>query len=375
MEELQRFDVGTMGALAAIIQEPSAVAMTIEEEGEHARAEIDRDRWDNLIHYAWTAPVQRFDDNGFVAFTELQREQARLPVSAGGIGVYSAATHSAAAFLGRSVEALPLALRALSPQHRAWFREHQAQGLLTTPLLAHMREAIVALLEAGVQGGQIEDAGVPSQLQAWATAGPGGANPMAPALLDLWLPVLADDNGEQGPPIVLERGTKLQSVLSTLQGEVLLQEHRQRILSIPDDVAQTRLKHMARHASQSSTGAMAYLTAPMTTDPSRTLASGLFREAVRKSMGIERPVAPEMLCHFCNKTQTAEHARMCVNGSHNLRHNQMVAVIARGLTTDGGLQGVTTENPEPFVGSAVTGRMDITIAGEQLNLTPPPGQR
>jgi hypothetical protein len=376
-EPLQRFDVTTLGALAAIIQEPSAAAAEAEEEAGGEREAREGDTWSALIEHAWAAPVERLAEGDYVAFTDLQREQSRLPVSAGGIGVYSAVTHREAAFLGRSVVALPLALNALSSQHRSWLRGQQAQGvgsvLLNTPLLSSMQAATLSLQRAGMQGAHMEEAGVPSHFQAWAVVGPGGAGPMATALLDLWLPQeIVED--EQAPVRVLEQSTKLQSALSTLRNELLVEEHRQHILGIPDDEDKTRLRHMARHGCQSSAGAMAYLGAPVTTNPDRTLAGGLFREAVRRSLGIERPVAPGTLCHFCNKPQTAAHAGMCNTGEQNNRHNRMVRTIAKCLTKDGGLQSVTTEDPAPFVGRAYAGRMDITIAGDQLNLTPVPGQ-
>jgi hypothetical protein len=125
---------------------------------------------------------------------------------------------------------------------------------------------------------------------------------------------------------------------------------------------------MAQHGSQSSPGALAFLTVQPTTDLTRSLESSLWREACRKVMGLERPVAEGFTCHHCKGQQSAEHARRCNTGEQNYRHHTLVKVLSAALTQEGGLNGVERETAAPFAGAVVPGIMDIVVPAGEFTL-------
>jgi hypothetical protein len=99
------------------------------------------------------------------------------------------------------------------------------------------------------------------------------------------------------------------------------------------------------------------------------MAPELFREALRHSLGIERPPPGGLCCNEnCQEAQTGSHARSCNRtGELNFRHNIMRDTVAALLTKTCGLAGVRKEDNQPFVDTMNGGsKMDITIEGGQM---------
>ena len=117
---LRRLDALSMGALAAVMQEPSAV---------EGNDEISSD-WERLSEYI---KDNDWDQSSYVSLSSAAQQQVRLRSRDGGFGITSLAQHADAAFLGRTVQCLGQACRGLTPAVRAALG--QADALTTSSLL------------------------------------------------------------------------------------------------------------------------------------------------------------------------------------------------------------------------------------------------
>jgi hypothetical protein len=404
-DELSRFDMLTLGALAALIQEPAATseeATTLQaRDGEFHVVPLEDD-WTATVRQVYSTalptaaatPGQRHTIlHGHVALDPVQCAQVRLSLSSGGVALPSAVVHSPAAFLGRTLLALPTALEALSSHHRGVLREPDPVAvvagaladdslLFSLPLLCHTRAAVQRLLAEGISQEDLQKAGCWSEILAWARGDGGSKRALINALLPSPPPPLLP--GLAAVPLMLpQRGVKQQAAFSECLDKRATMAYRN---SLEPPVAPPRGQEtaeearmrlelkvkcqemQAQHLSQSSPGALAFLSAPLSNDPNLTLEPGLFREAARRVLGIVRPVGEAVTCHKCGKAQSAAHVLRCSNtGQLNYRHHTMVRVLAAALTA-AGLLGVIQEDVAPFVDRGFDGSMDITIPGRQLAL-------
>jgi hypothetical protein len=95
-----------MGALAAVMQDPSAV---------EGNDDISSD-WERLSEYI---KDNDWDQSSYVSLSSAAQQQVRLRSRDGGLGITSLAQHADAAFLGRTVQCLGQACGGLTPTVRA----------------------------------------------------------------------------------------------------------------------------------------------------------------------------------------------------------------------------------------------------------------
>jgi hypothetical protein len=199
---------------------------------------------------------------------------------------------------------------------------------------------------------------------AWSTA---QSEQTAAAFLATLFPQHTDAAAAAEAPAVAAPTTRLQADLSRLSNVTYKEAVRSLLSGIADE--QDCQVQLARFISQGGLGASAFLAALPTHDIHRSMTPELFREALRRSIGIERP-PPGGLCGNvnCPEAQTGPHARSCNRtGELNFRHNIMRDTVAALLTKTCGLAGVRTEDNQPFV-DTMNGdsKMDITIEGGQM---------
>ena len=205
------------------------------------------------------------------------------------------------------------------------------------------------------------------ELVAWSTT---PSEQSAAAFLATLLPELTNAAAAAAPapaPAVVAPTARLQANLSRLSNDTYKTAVRSALCGIADEA--DCQSQVARFISQGGLGASAFLAALPTHDVHRSMAPELFREALRRSLGIERPL-PGGLCgnEHCQEAQTGPHARSCNRtGELNFRHNIMRDTVATLLTTTCGLAGVRTEDNQPFV-DTMNGdsQIDITIEGGQM---------
>jgi hypothetical protein len=366
-EELARFDMLTLAALAAILQEPSLDT-----------ADVEDDDMSATIRHARSIPVPPKGPEGSREVAALCQhvtlpphacQQVRLSFGSGGLGLPAMATRAPVAFLAHMLDTLEGALAIVPAAHRRHLQAGAAPEvglgapLLDTLPLQQVRLSLHRLQAAGVSWQTLEEAGVPQAWLDWARDKEGSAA----VLMACLLPVAA--GGEYLAPPNARHGAKHQSRLNGGLEAAEKLRYEASLASIAD--RSTRLAALSRAHSQAHVGSMAFLQVLPTHDPMLSLPGHQFREAGRRAIGEERPVMAEARCSKpgarCDGPLTAAHARCCPGGAH-FRHNLLRDRIVRGLRGTSKLVGVVTEDRAPFVRAAGTPRMDITIPGGQLSL-------
>jgi hypothetical protein len=367
-EELMRFDMLTLGALAAILQEPS-----METDG------AADDDWSATVRHARSTPVPAPGPDGPREVDALRQHvtlpshacmQVRLSFGNGGLGLPSMAARAPVAFLGRMLDTLEGALAIVPAEHRhrlqAGLADAAGQGaggapLLSTLPLQQVRRSLLQLHAAGVSWEQLGEAGVPSAWLDWAQDKEGSAE----ALMAHLLPVAA--GGEYAEAPLPRHGARHQARLNSCFEEAEKRRYDAAVASVAD--RDNRLATQSRANSQAHAGSMAFLTVLPTFDPQRSLPPHQFREAGRRAVGEERPVMEAARCSkpgCARQPLTGSHGRRCPGG-FQFRHDLIKNRVVRGLK-DSGLIGVLTEDHSPFVRVEGGQRMDITIPGGQLSL-------
>jgi hypothetical protein len=339
---LERVDALSLGALAAILQEPAATAVDCDL-GDDSIS--DWQAYHNYImgeHWQGDAPL---------SFSAAQRLQAQLRHSQGGFGIRSTLAHASAALLGRTVAVLAPAIEAL-PQHQQALLRGK---LLQTRTLLDAQAALQHLLQSGMQREQLLEI-VPDYWLQWAaeqgdallTATCPSAQPAATANVA---------TPDSLPP-------RLQAKLSAFVDD----EAARRLEALVNDSTLSReqkIDFFARWRSQAAKGSMAFLSVLPSNERDMTMSGSDFREAGRRALGIERP-DPGGLCSSCHRELTAVHARRC-GGGITSRHNAVRNAMASALSHEAGLTGVEKESREPFASSTNPSlRIDVVIPGGQM---------
>ena len=142
---LHKFDALSLSALAALLQEPSAVEFRAA-----AAPDAPASDWDaavaKVMHQDWDGELP-------VTFSVAQQQQLRLRQRDGGLGIMSAATHACAAYLGRSISALCPAFTAMT----APMLEAAVAALPHSAVLTGIRACTQTMLAAGVTPDQLEE--------------------------------------------------------------------------------------------------------------------------------------------------------------------------------------------------------------------------
>ena len=351
MPALLKFDTLSSAALAALLQEPAALAHTRD-----AGPQDPASDWDAAL-----SKILRSDWDGDqpTTFSPQQQQQIHLRHKDGGLGIIATTHHCYAAYLGRSMAVLGPALSALSPQAR--------QALVPPPpaqppdlsVLTHIRTAAHAMHnDAGVPSQQLQDLMQPLfwQLQQ------GDAQPIQQALQD-----------PAHTPGLREVPAHLQAKLSSLVHAEAKRRFSTSIAPQQGVQGQQLVEQetaAARWLSQSSKGAMAYLSVIPSTDAAFTFPNAVFKETVRRALGEERP-DPEGLCGngACGQPASAAHGRCCIKGGeYAIKHTATVKAMHTGMVTDAGLTGVQPESATAFlahVGQPL--RADLAVPAGQLN--------
>jgi hypothetical protein len=403
LEELARFDALMLCALAAIAQEPQpddAAAAT------PAVAAAPPLAWQAAVA-AVRAPG--WDGEAPVTLTAAQQLQIQLRQGHGGLGLSSAAGRAAAAFLGRTVESMEPALKALPAGMLACLRAREGALLFTTRTFAHVgaslarirsfgdtaAAALPALLPPAWSGMWADGTGAdaaaanPAKVRAHARAAQVRTGARR-ALLAQILPQTASDAaspartraragaadaaqyaGASPPPPPAPVRRHRQAALALYCDAWMARElQRQLELNADDDV---RLEALARWRSQASQGAMACFAAPPSTDVHLAMAGAQFRETVRRHLGMDRP-APGGRCHRCKQPQSGSHVRRCAQGANSVRHHMVVDALMHMLQQDAHLHGVKSETTLPFRRGAqlrAGAQMDLYFAAGQVDLPVP----
>jgi hypothetical protein len=396
LEELHRYDATVLCALAALLQEPPAHASGPEGGGglplpggggltawEAALEEVRCPLWDGVVP---------------VALTPAQQAQAQLRQRHGGLGVASIAHRAPAAFLGRTVETLGPALRALPPALRAQLRAHNGRRLLSSSTMEHAHAALEHVRACGAATADaLPELLPPEWADSWAPpqAAAAGHGPAAAAtaaanerLVDLLLPEEAA--GAAGVQTRRSAATSGGDAAVPARRPAGVYPHRQAALARHLDVqaaqqcqqamcdaagppgTQARARTLARYRSQADRGSMAWVGA-LPSFPHLTMTGPLFRETGRRALGIERrPCGGLCPAPSCSSELDGVHARRCPRlGGHAIRHNKVRDALVARLQHSLRLAGVKTEQRHPFVGGGDPNRrMDIVIAGGVLRLPP-----
>jgi len=139
-DELRRYDALLVCTLAAVLQEPPVHAPPPLHGGHTATPGDGRaTQWQLAV-----AAVRAADWDGTapVELSAAQRMQAQLRQRHGGLGITSSLHRAPAAFLGRTVEVLRVALRALPAVHTERLRADGGARLLATATLVHARACV-----------------------------------------------------------------------------------------------------------------------------------------------------------------------------------------------------------------------------------------
>jgi hypothetical protein len=351
---LLRFDAFTITALAAILQEPPALAHT-------------RDAGPNDPASDWDAAASRimhpdWDGDLPTTFSPQQLQQIHLRHKDGGLGITAMVEHCHAAYLGRSLAALDTALSAMTSTAREALIPAPPAQLPQLSVLTHIRTATDAMLAAGAPADRMQDLVQP---EIWDFR-QGNTQPLQQAL-----------HGHGDNTALREVPVHLQAKLSCL---IHAQAKQRFTTSIqPQQGAQgqqlaEQQVTASRWLSQSSKGAMAWCSVIPSIDPAFTLPNALFKETARRALGDERP-DPEGRCGNtnCGEIATAAHSRTCMKGAGYIdRHTKCVAATHAGMRVDVGLTGLQLESMTAFLQH--TGeqlRTDILIPAGQLNTAPP----
>ena len=357
---LHRFDAGVLAAFAAVIQEP-VLGVTSSADGEvlsdwqRTIAHIRADAWQG------DCPVE---------FSAVQQAQIRLPLTHGGYGLYEVTAISNAAYVARTTQHLPHALRLLPAGQRLHLR-HSLAGL---PIMRATRAALSALTTTCGVGADHLSCALHSCWGDWLTDDEGslsivdtllGLTDITDELQHSWSSAISPED-QLEPAVPASPVRHVQEFICAAQRDVDLQRYRAMLDGIPDCPQQQRDVCKARHLSQSSLGAMAFAACLPTLDEAFTMQSPLLREALRSGLGIDRPHAPDSRCPSCPGINSAQHARRCVRtGLLSVRHHLVCKSIVSGLQRMG-LTGIRTEDCVPFVASTEPDkRIDFSIPGGQ----------
>ena len=371
--ELLRFDAVSVAAMAAIMQEGSVLddsSLPIPP----AQVDIpptagDMSDWDAAIR-----AIRASDWNGRapVAFSDMVKRQIALPISMGGLGVQALAEHNAAAFVARTASALAPALRFLpTPMLKTMMQRLPALPFMmelhaALEDLVHMGLTVETLKEllpdgwgAWLEGTGFEDMAAailhktplaPTQVDSAGpaqVAGPlgnpagappqGGGSAANPALGVEEAPRRRGDPG-------LPQGGQLQSALSSRLHVVRQKELLDLAALYPEPQGNL---HTARLLSTQGPGAMACFSALPSLSWGFCMRSSPLREALRRSVGIERAALVGGFCS-CGEPQSGPHARACsATGEQNYRHNVLRDCVLDCIKRDLGIQ-VARETTEGF---------------------------
>lgn len=348
---LHKFDALSLSALAALLQEPSAVEFRAA-----AAPDAPASDWDAavamIMHRDWDGDLP-------VTFSDEQRQQLRLRHRDGGLGIMSAATHACAAYAGRSISALCPAFEALPAPVLAAV----VAALPQSTVLTGIRTCTQSMLTAGVQPDQLEEL---LQSDYWRLQ-QGDSQPLLQSLQQ-------PDQRAELRQLPAHLQAKLSNLLHTLSKtqfwDAIRPEEQAQQGQQPDAALVAKQVAAARWLSQSTKGAMACFGVHPSTDADFRFASGVFRETARRALGEERP-DPGGICgnNGCTEIATAAHSRSCVKGrEYTVRHDLCVRAMESAARKETRLQGVEVERSDMFV--AHTGqalRMDIVIQADQLN--------
>lgn len=339
--EFKRFDAITVAAVAGVAQEPSATTpSSVQEDGQP-------DDWASTLAYI---RAQHWEGNSPVSFSALQQLQIQLQQASGGMGISSFASRCHAAYVGRTLTVIRGVLAGLPAAQR----DVMAPRLLQTASVQGLSLSVAALRGLGVDPQSLEGL-IPAELLAW-TASPD--DPLSVANWSGWLSTDADAQETELP-------RRLQAALSHAIERTLLADFRSKLAEI--DVAETRVRALARHLSQSSKGAAAFLSTIPCFDKHRSMQGAEFREALRRWLDECKPDPGGMCSHdTCTQPHTAVHARRCSRtGEQTFRHDAVKVMVADVLKAVLRLQGVTVEDRMFAEFGCPDLRMDVTAHGNQ----------
>jgi hypothetical protein len=340
---------------------------------------------------AWRAAVDLIRDPNWdgrppVSLSPAQQLQAQLRQRHGGLGLSSTSRRSAAAFLGRTAEALGPALAAFPPPMLRQLRARHGAVLFTARTFAHVSEALASMRTCGAETA----AALPDLLpMAWCGAWsppapgvPGGASDCRTARGELLAQLCPPERGaspartraharataatQTAATVAVKRHR--QAALAQHQDGAAAQELQSMLTAIADDAE--RLESLARWRSQASRGAMACFAALPCDDHHLTMGPLHFREALRRHLGLERP-PPGGLCKRCKQPQSGAHIRRCNQGPNSTRHHKLVDALYVLLRGDAKLRGVRKDTDVPFRHGDTPYFMDLYVPAGQLDLPTP----
>ena len=339
--EFRRFDAITVAAVAGVAQEPSATTpSSVQDDGQP-------DDWAAALAYI---RAEGWGGNSPVSFSTLQQLQIQLQQASGGMGIPSFANRCHAAYVGRTLAVVRGVLAGLPDAQR----EVMAPRLLQTPSVQGLRLSVAALQQLGIDPQSLETL-LPAELLAWAAS---PLDMVAVANWSAWLSADADAQEAELP-------RRLQAALSHAIERVLLTDFRRQLAEIV--VTATRVRALARHLSQSSKGAAAFLSTMPSFDRHRSMTGAEYREAMRRYLDQCKP-DPLGLCSHdtCTQPHTAIHARRCSRtGEQTFRHDAVKVLVADVLKAGLRLQGVTVEDHMFAEFGYPDLRMDVTAHGNQ----------
>jgi hypothetical protein len=363
-EELLRFDMLTLGAMAGIMQEPEVV--------ENGPGGAQRDSWQACVDFIRAAPPPNSPEEGrrHVALSARACQQIRLGFASGGLGIGATASRCAAAFLGRMLATLEPALQAFPAPLRRLLLEPQTEGeasrLMATDLMQQVRISLHCLEGLGVGSVQLAAAGV---TQEWIGLKEGEGSAAAGERLGAALcppAVEGQENPAYHPPPLGQRFQK------SLQQQLALVEEERfegQLAAIADE--SERRVAQSRHGSQASAGAMAWTTTFPASGPELGMTSRTEREVMRQAVGEERLIQQGTKCGTanCRADQSCAHACRCAtSGETTGRHNKLRDVVIRQLIRCG--LRTLKEDSGPFIPYGGAMRMDAVVGGGQGLLLP-----
>jgi hypothetical protein len=397
-EELRCFDALMLCGLAAVAQEPRLVPPAVPAVGHAAGAApappvpAPQGAAGAVAGaqrpLAWRAAVDlirspTWDGRPPVSLSRAQQLHAQLRQRNGGLGLASVARRSAAAYLGRTVEALGPALRAFPAAMQARLRARDGALLFAARTFEHVHTALERMRTCGdATAAALPDLLSPAWCGPWspAAATPDRARSTARGALLAQVLAVPPPADAASPARTRARAGRAagatpasapkrhrQAALSLHQDTAAAQELQRVIGAIADD--NTRLEWLARWRSQASTGAMACFAALPSDDAHLSMGPLQFREALRRHMGLERP-PPGGLCKRCRQPQAGAHVRRCPYGPNSTRHHKLVDALFALLRSDAKLRGVLKDTDAPFR-HGTTYFMDLYVPAGQLDLPAP----
>jgi hypothetical protein len=343
-DSLRRLDALCMGALAAVLQEPS-----VTESGPDSRSDWER-TVESILHPDW-------DASAHVGFSEHAQQQIRLRSRDGGLGLTSLAQHASAAFLGRTSQCLGPVSRGLSLEVRQALSD--AGALSSSSLVAGMQEAAASLLEVGVPEARLQEL-LP---EAYVQACSGDAS----ALSELLFQASAENGAEEEEAVPPHLQAKLSDALHAVRKTSLIASLAAPALT--EEQEADRLIAMARFNSERGKGAMAVFQVRPSKEPALTMRADLFRETGRRMLGVDKPETRGICgAGSCDQDMTAQHSYTCnKNAQFTQRHDSVVRMLKTSvLQGDMGLRDVQHETTACFKPQYSQERMDLVIPPHQL---------